>query len=94
MLKLSIRLAIFIVAITQIAANPIVQPGLGIYGDNFQGDIKLSEWQKKVFFGGAEEIDPNTGWTHPSFRWPTNANGHVIMPYRIQASEGYRKFTS
>lgn len=62
-----------------------------MFGDKFQGDIKLTEEQKKLISSGAEGVRPSTGWRHPWFKWPQNANGHVVMPYRIQESEGYRK---
>jgi hypothetical protein len=51
----------------------------------------LTELQKKILFGNSEKIDPSTGWTHLPFRWPTNLNGFVEVPVRIQTSEGFSK---
>lgn len=73
----------------QIAATPIYPSG--IYGDKFQGDIKLTETQKELFIEHGNENKPRTGWTWEPFRWPTNAEGFVIVPYQISPSAGFRK---
>jgi hypothetical protein len=63
----------------------------GIFGDKFQGDIQLNEDQKELLTRDPESLAPSTGWTHTSFRWPTNLQGFVTVPYRINPSEGFCK---
>jgi hypothetical protein len=65
----------------------------GIFGDKFQGDIKLNEEQKKLLVRDPESPAPSTGWTHSFFRWPTNLQGFVTVPYRINPSERFSKFS-
>lgn len=73
-----------------ITASPI-PAGSGIYQNLFQGDIKLSELQKELFFGPKVNNTLKTGWNHPSFRWPKNAQGYVIVPYNFAANQGFSK---
>jgi hypothetical protein len=68
------------------ASNPIPTVGSGMFGRNFQGDIKLNIAQQRALIG----INRLTGWTHSSYRWPT-LRGFVTVPYRIQQSEGFSK---
>lgn len=91
MIKLFIYVGCFYALTFQVFASPIVK-NVGIYGDKFQGDIKLTEQQenfiRRIKTKG-EGVRPNTGWTHPFFRWPMNLQGFVIVPYRINPSEGF-----
>lgn len=91
MSKFIVQLAFVIIAISQTISSPVIHPRSGMFGDKFQGDIKLTDEQKKLMFDG---VRPNTGWTETWFRWPKNAAGQVIVPYRIQASEGFCKYFS
>lgn len=84
------KLSVLVVLVIQVTATPI-QPGVGIFGNKFQGDIKLTKEQEDALKGGSEGAAPNTGWTHESFRWPKNAQGQVIMPYTINPSAGFCK---
>lgn len=80
MFRFGILACLFSVAFT----TPVhLRPG--IYGDKFQGDIKLTEEQEKVIFGHA----PKVGWIPVTHRWPINLQGYVVVPYRMQASEGF-----
>lgn len=86
-LKISCLLVVFVA----VFATP-VPSGRGIFGvDKFQGDIVLNERQKEIIFGDPQHIDANTGMLDTVRRWPTNLQGHVVVPYRIQASEGFSK---
>jgi hypothetical protein len=88
--KLSCFLAIFVA----VYATPVreVPTGYGIFGvDKFQGDIMLNDRQKELIFGDPEHIDPNSGLLNTARRWPMNLQGQIVVPYRIQASEGYSK---
>jgi hypothetical protein len=50
--------------------------------DLYQGDIELSEKQKKEFFGDEEnQKNKRTGLIDTRYRWPKNAQGNVILPY-------------
>lgn len=75
--------------IPNIATSP-VPASSGIYQNFFQGDIKLSDVQKEVL-GGPRINSTRTGWTHPFFHWPKNAEGHVIVPFNFDASQGFCK---
>ncbi|CRK94348.1 CLUMA_CG007862, isoform B [Clunio marinus] len=73
-----------------ISAKPLA-PGVGMFGDKFQGDIKLTDEQKELIFGTPEGRNSRTGWTWLPFRWPKNGQGQVIIPYRITASQGFQQ---
>lgn len=75
--------------IPNIATSP-VPTGSGIYQNFFQGDIKLSDVQTQML-GGPKINSTRTGWTHPFFRWPKNTEGHVIVPFNVDASQGFSK---
>jgi hypothetical protein len=58
-----------------------------LYGrnpENFEGDIKLTDEQKK-------EVESNTGMVNTAGRWPMNANRQVVVPYRIESRHGFSK---
>lgn len=83
--KLSCLFAVFVV----ITATP-VPTGYGIFGvDKFQGDIQLTDAQKELIYGDPEHIDANSGMLNTAARWPMNLQGQVVVPYRIQASQGF-----
>lgn len=90
MAKIFTQLGCCLFVITQIIASPI--QGRGKFGDKFQGDIKLSA-EQMTMLGQQDDsqISSHTGWTHSSFHWPTNIEGFVTVPYRINPSEGFSK---
>lgn len=67
-----------------------VPPGSEIYQNFFQGDIKLSDYQKEILAGPRNGT--RTGWTHPFFRWPKNTAGYVIVPYNIDEHQGFSEW--
>jgi len=87
--KLIAVLSVICVVFVQLNATPVVRVNRPwVYGDNFQGDIKLTQEQRDVYEGKA----PRTGWTWLPFRWPKNANGHVVVPFQIAANAGFSEF--
>jgi hypothetical protein len=79
--------ACLIAAFLEVTASPVPE-GTGIYGDLFQGDIQLTEEQKRIIYGG-EEIEGNTGMLNTARRWPMNLNRRVIVPYRMESRHGF-----
>lgn len=77
------------VILLQTSASPI-NNGPGMFGNHFQGDIKLTP-EQLLMVEGSPLIAPNTGRIPTNFRWPTNLEGHVIVPFRIDPSEGFSK---
>lgn len=63
----------------------------------FQGDLKLDETQKEVLFKNDTEstsiLKSRTGVLDAEYRWPTNPQGHVVIPYIIDIMSGYCEFT-
>jgi hypothetical protein len=55
--------------------------------ERFQGDIKLTEEQKKAAFG--ENVEGNSGMLDTRARWPMNLQRQVIVPYRIETRHGF-----
>lgn len=74
----------------QCAAKPIVtNAAIGMFGDKYQGDIKLNGAQKAILLdNNSKNMSTNTGWTYEGFRWPHDTNGLVIVPYTIDFLEG------
>lgn len=62
-------------------------------GEYFQGDMALTPEQQKLYLtedNGEDEdgsepegLISRTGIINTKFRWPKNANGNVIVPYKI-----------
>lgn len=77
--------------VSHAAGSPIFKPGTtGMFGNKYQGDIKLNEAQKVFLSGGnRRNQSTRTGWTWEGFRWPADDDGHVIVPYEIDDSEGF-----
>lgn len=87
-----VKIFFLVLSLVVIATSTPVKQKSAVFGKNFQGDIKLTALQRKLIFG--EAVDPNTGIISPVGHWPTNLQGHVIVPYRIQSSEGFSEFFS
>lgn len=88
------KLSCLFAAFVALNATPVrqVPTGYGIFGvDKFQGDIVLNDEQKELIYGDPEHIDANTGMVDTFRRWPMNLQGQVVVPYRIQPSEGFSK---
>jgi len=81
---MSIVLSI-ICSLIAVQAIPIADPQ--IYGSEWQGDIKLTAWQRNAIEGRITR----TGATWLSARWPKNAFGEVIVPYRFASNSGFSK---
>lgn len=81
-----VRIIVLLLCLAAVASST---PAKNLFGKHYQGDIKLTPLQRQVFFG--EGVNPNTGIFDPINHWPTNLEGHVVVPYRIQASEGFSK---
>lgn len=76
--------------LNQCACIPIDIPSVGMFGDYYQGDIKLNEEQQNIFVdNNSRNHSERTGWTWLGFRWPTNYNGLVIVPYTISYTQGF-----
>lgn len=74
----------------QIAAGPIFGNNvIGIFGNKYQGDIKLNKAQETFLLNHSNNSSSKTGWTWEGFRWPTDSHGLVIVPYIINSSEGF-----
>lgn len=48
-------------------------------GGNFQGDMILTEKQRRNL-----EFGPRNGLVDQRFRWPKNRNGKVVVPYEFK----------
>lgn len=73
-------------------ASPIFNTNVvGIFGNKFQGDIKLNKVQETFLLNNSKNQSLKTGWTWDGFRWPTDNQGLVIVPYRINSDEGFCK---
>lgn len=77
------------ISVASAVGSPI-PAGSGIYQNFFQGDIKLSDRQKAML-SAPKNDSSRTGWTHPTFWWPKNALGHVVVPFNIAPSQGFSK---
>lgn len=78
--------------LSQSAASPIfTNAAIGIFGDKYQGDIKLNKAQEIILLGNNSRNHIKTGWTWEGFRWPHDTNGLVVVPYTIDYSEGFCK---
>lgn len=85
--KIILLFSVFSIFNNQIASSPLfVKDAIGMFGDKYQGDIKLNEAQQVVLL---DRTDPSarTGWTWEGFRWPTDSHGLVKVPYTI--NEGF-----
>lgn len=51
-------------------------------GDAFQGDMILTEEQRKEMFD-TSIIESRTGLLADKYRWPKNSNGNPIVPYVV-----------
>lgn len=80
----------FLLILIQTFANP-VPFGSGMYGKKFQGDIMLTDIQKRFFLDG-EKAESRSGLLDPVHRWPTNLEGYVIIPYQIEAHHGFSEY--
>ena len=60
-------------------------------GEDYEGDIKLTEEQQKYISDVNQGIAPSTGFIDTFRRWGRNLQGNVVVPYRIQATEGFCK---
>lgn len=67
-------------------------PRSSMLGKHFQGDIKLTKAQQKFLSDLNQGIAPSSGVLNLISRWPKNSQGHVVVPYRMQGSEGFCKF--
>lgn len=55
-----------------------------LYGKLYQGDIVLTDEQKKLFnTSNVDELVARTGRIHLYYRWPKDWRGKVIVPYVI-----------
>lgn len=81
---------LFVLSFEGVIANPVLE-GSGIYGEKFQGDIKLTENQEKILqdVDQVEGHNPRTGTVHLFYRWPKNMQGFVVVPYRINLSDDF-----
>lgn len=61
-----------------------------MFGEHFQGDIKLTEEQKARMSGNS--VNSRTGWTWIPYQWTKNAQGIVEIPYRISHNAGFSKW--
>lgn len=57
-----------------------------MFGDKYQGDIKLNKAQEIIL---SRNQSTKTGWTWEGFRWPTDTHGLVIVPYKIDYTEEF-----
>lgn len=78
---------------SQNAASPIFEKGeIGMFGNKYQGDIKLSKAQEIILLGNNPiNQSTKTGWTWEGFRWRNDTNGLVVVPYTFDYSEGFCK---
>lgn len=91
MTKASLILCVcFVAVVIKVSAIPVPEEDEGLYGDRYQGDIELTDEQKQLIYGG-EDVEGNTGMLDTRWRWPMNLNRRVIVPYRIEARQGYSK---
>lgn len=58
-----------------------------MYGDHFQGDIKLTEEQREMLSGNS--VNSKTGWTWVPYQWIKNAQGIVEIPFRFDHNAGF-----
>jgi len=92
MKNLILPFAVLFVFNHPIASSPIIgRDGIGMFGDKYQGDIKLTDAQAIVLLDSniSSSQSVKTGWTWEGFRWPKNSHGHVIVPYTINCAEGF-----
>lgn len=77
--------------LSQSASNPIFENGaVGMFGDKYQGDIKLNKAQEILLFDkNSRNQSTKTGWTWEGFRWPTDTHGLVTVPYAINYSGAF-----
>lgn len=90
--KLTLLFGFLLTVHNQSTAKPIFKNGVnGIFGNKFQGDIKLNKAQEIYLSDNPKNQSSKTGWTWEGFRWTTDSHGLVIVPYRIDSSEGFCK---
>lgn len=87
MTKILLVLTVLAAVALQLDANPTSRNREAMFGEYFQGDIRLTEEQQKLISGQIKV--PRTGWTYTPYHWLKNAQGIVEVPYRINPSEGF-----
>lgn len=90
-LKMKNLLVLFGIFVSQNAATPIFEQSvIGMFGDKYQGDIKLNKAQEIILLdNNSKNQNMKTGWTWEGYRWPNDTNGLVVVPYTINYSEGF-----
>lgn len=58
-------------------------------GAHFQGDIVLTEEEKKEMLSTDGTVGTRTGLLDLNKRWPKDSAGHVNVPYKIDEKSGY-----
>ncbi|CRK92010.1 CLUMA_CG005590, isoform A [Clunio marinus] len=77
---------LFFFILHTILGNPIaIEDESYEYGDNFQGDIILSE-ELENDLKGLNSRRQRTGLIDTRYRWPKDASGNVIVPYTFDSS--------
>ncbi|KAJ6634950.1 High choriolytic enzyme 1 [Pseudolycoriella hygida] len=90
MKNLILLLGFLIVSNNHITSSPIsASVSIGIFGDKYQGDIKLTKVQEDILLNSSGNQSVKTGWTWEGFRWHKNSNGLVIVPYTINNDQEF-----
>jgi hypothetical protein len=91
MVKFLLLTFFFAAVILRIESSPVKEhlyPSKdAIFNLKHHGDIRLTKEQEEKL------KDPNVGWISTFWRWPTNLQGQVVVPYAFNSQAGFSKFS-